>query len=864
MPRYITPVFAGLLVALSGFHTASAQTSAVAHLAVQSGNGQVVCTLSGTEQTFAPIVVKATDIHGNPVAGATVTWVVTSTNGNMVLASASTVTGGDGTSTNQPSQVVLQNYSTTAVPYLLATIQATSNNNSVTFTENQALIDQGAAVCVISANPPTFQGAALNQATLSEPTGTVLNTPIQIRVGGVGVTSNGVPNVSVRILNAQSSPTLSCANVGGYADPGSVLSDSFGNASCYPVFSGSGTGSFYVIIGGVPGTSVSTATYLQAYPNIQTESGFTFTSIAGAPAAVQIVSGNNQIGGVGQVLNPLVARLVDANGNAVQGATLVWSVVPAGAVGLSVSSNCVAAAGGLVDCTTDQNGEATVDGTLNSLAAAGVQVTVALQGNPSLSVTFQLTLASAITALNKISGDNQTAQTNSNFAQPLVVRVLNASGPLANYPVQFQVTGPVTLTSTNNGIVGTDANGNAIVTVKAGGVAGTATVTAVVGILNQSFTLTITTSPTGPTPNAISIASGNNQSAPFNTTFASPLVVQVNYNNNGTITPISGVPVSFSTTGPISISTGTVTTGSNGQASLTVSAAAASGAATVTASISGGYSQTFNLTVLPPGPTISAGSFLNAASRQVGAISPCSLATISAAGLTPDGISDLTPAPLYGRWPISVHNLSVTFNNIPAPIRNITMGATLPEVTLQVPCEVTPGGSVTVTVSVGGGSATTALNVQTVSPGIIQNVQSDGVTRAVVVRDDGSFADIGTQFPNPARRAENIRLYVTGMGPTIPAIGTDSVQNPNADLVGRDAVIAGSVQVGLVGYAGGGLQVVMARQAPDLIGVYEIEVALPADAPTGNSVQITVGIVPAGSSANTPAVSSLPALIAIE
>jgi hypothetical protein len=62
------------------------------------------------------------------------------------------------------------------------------------------------------------------------------------------------------------------------------------------------------------------------------------------------------------------------------------------------------------------------------------------------------------------------------------------------------------------------------------------------------------------------------------------------------------------------------------------------------------------------------------------------------------------------------------------------------------------------------------------------------------------------------------------------------------------------MQVGIVGF--GGLQVVSARLAPDLIGVYEIQIAIPNNAPTGNNIPIAVAVVPAGSSSSTPGVSS--------
>jgi len=556
----------------------------------------------------------------------------------------------------------------------VSTIQASSNNANVVFSETQSLLASGSSA--IQATTPQFAAASLDSATLSANAGTTLATPIQTQVAGFGTASNGVPNVSVRVLNEQSSPTLSCAYLGGFADPGSVLSNLQGIASCYPVFGGSGAGTFYILIGGVSGTDISSALYLQSF------GPYAFTSIPGTPAAVEIVSGNDQVGPVGLQLNPLVAKLVDANGNAVQGQTMVWSVVPAGAVAMANGSSVV----------TDNNGQVTATVSLEGTASyAGAAITVALRSNPNISATFQETLAGALTALNKASGDMQTARAGANFANPLVVQVLGSTGPVANYPVQYLVSGPVSLSSTT---AGTNANGYASVNVTAGTTAGTATVTAVAGAFTQFFTLTITTTPTGPTPNGIAIVSGNDQSAQMGAEFQ-PLVVQVNSSSG----PVSGYTVNFFTTGPVSISSAYAVTNSSGQASVNATAGNTSGAGSVTASITG-YQASFSLTVMPPGPQITASSFLNAASRQVGALSPCGLAIISAPGLTPDGTADYTLPPITGRYPKTVHGLSVTFGGIAAPIVSVAMGANYPEVTLQVPCEVTPASSVPVVVTV--------------------------------------------------------------------------------------------------------------------------------------------------------------------
>ena len=831
-------MFAALLMTLAGVQFASAQTSAVAKLAVESGNGQVACQcVTATLQMFQPITVKATDVNGAPVANATITWTVKS--GQATMQDATTITDANGLSSNTPKLIILINIGTNFQPFLLSTIEASSNSRSVIFTETQSLVDtHGSAM--ITADFPTLNGQILDATPLVGNTGTQMIQPIKVHVAGQGLASGGVANVSVRLVAKQSSPSFKCAAVGGTsADPGTVLTDNQGNANCYPVFGGSGNGQFLVVVGGFPAGDLAHDNGPLAF---QAYGPFNFKSIPGAPAAVQIVSGNNQVRPPAQPIDPMIAKLVDGAGNGVSDAAMTWTVVPIGGAALSNTKT-----------TTDNSGIVSTDITLYPAAATGLTVTVSLTSNPSISAVFQATIEGAITTFTKVSGDLNSAQVGTDFP-PVIVQVNNAVGPLLNFPVQFSVTGPATL---NKNLVYANANGQAAVTVKAGSTAGPVTVTAVVGVKTLVFNLTVTAIPTGPVPNGIQIISGDPQSAIVNTAFTAPLIVQVDSASG----PVPNYTVTFFGSSGVILSGNSATTGSNGRAQVTVTAGLNAGPASVTASIAG-YSKTFNLTVLPVGPSLTADSFLNGASRQPRFISPCSIATLSANGIISDGISALSPAPIIGRLPLQVHNLSILFNNIAAPIVNVAMGPVYPEVTFQVPCEVTPGNSVPVKVNVGAGSTTINTAVSVVSPGIFETVMSDGVKRAVVVRDDGTFADIGTLFPNPARRNETVRIFVTGLGPTIPAVGTNSIQNPNADLLGRDAQVAGTVQVGIVGL--GGVQVLSSRAAPDLIGVYEVQFLLPFNAPTGNDVGISVGIIPQGAGSGSPAISSVLSKISIQ
>ena len=75
-------------------------------------------------------------------------------------------------------------------------------------------------------------------------------------------------------------------------------------------------------------------------------------------------------------------------------------------------------------------------------------------------------------------------------------------------------------------------------------------------------------------------------------------------------------------------------------------------------------------------------------------------------------------------------------------------------------------------------------------------------------------------------------IFVTGLGPTSPSVGTGSLPVP-----GTDALVTGSV---IVGVQNAGARVVTSRLAPNLIGVAEVAFQVPSDAPTGNDVVLNV------------------------
>jgi uncharacterized protein (TIGR03437 family) len=700
-------IFFPAMLVVVGFETASAQTPA--NISIVQGNGQLICATcpQANFRFFDPMVVRVTDASGSPVPNTQVSWIVTSGTGSL---NSQSFTDGNGNSQNtyfQSSQA-----GTLLQPFLQSTIVASAGNASATFTLTQGLsnLTTGLQYVQVGVRSPA-QGTAFTGSAGSQ-------SSVQLQAVATAITGLPIPGVSLRLLNNQDptqGPSVACVTGAG-ADPGSVLTDSTGLATCTPVFGPvAGTGSFAALVGGVLSSFNNNNQPIGYFQS----SNFGLTVTPGIPGAISLVSGNNQSANPGQALAvPLVAQVSDKSGNPLAGQAVTWTVSPAGAAALSNTSSASNAAG-----------QVSTNASLSAGASGQVQVKVASSTNPQISYTFTITANAQITGLQKISGDGQSIAVNTAFPTPLTVQITTSSGAgMANIPVLFTVTGPVTLSAYT---MNTDSSGRAQVTAQAGGTPAPATVTAA----------------------------------------------------------------------------------------------------------SGAFNVTFNLTVTPPAPTITASAFYNGADFKQGSISPCSIATIIAPGIAPNIQGVVSSGQPVGAQPYQLANVTVAFRGSLSPIYSVSNINGQQQVTFQLPCDVTPGNSVPVTVTVNGNPATVNVPVLPASPGIFQTVMSDGRLRAVLVRPDGSFVSL----TNPARRGEQIVAFLTGLGPTMQAnIGTNSVPAP-----GTTASVLGQV---IVGINNSGVPVVSSQLSPDLIGVYEVTFLVPPDAPQGNNIVFSVAVNPPNSS----------------
>jgi uncharacterized protein (TIGR03437 family) len=752
-------------------------------ISAYQGNGQLICIscnlVAGAGQTqpfvggalnetlvkYAPLYAKVTDNNGSPVANAAVSWSITSgLLSNLIpLAVSSTTTDANGITYIPVSGIISQASQNGPVQSTVtATAAGSSNGSTAVFTLTQTGFNVNAdpqITAVINGgnpyDPTAFSGTAGSSGA----------TPITAHVfgyGGVLVAGtagiNGpLQNVSLRLVNYQSSPTVTCARGAG-ADPGSVLTDSNGDASCTPVFSGSGSGQFAILIGGLVWQTVNFADgnpkpaappYVSAQGGLDVSQQANFagwstsavnneTVTAPTVSSIQIISGNSQSANQGTALAaPLVAQVNSAAG-VLTNQPVTWSVSPAGAAVLSGTST-----------STDASGRASTRVTFASSASGTVTITVTAGTGASVktaSFTATATIPTQLTGLTKLSGDGQTALVNTAFANPLVVQVNVASGSNANQTVVFSFSGPITLSGTS------------------------------------------------------------------------------------------------------------ALTGSDGRAQVSVTAGAKTGAATVTASV-GTFSTTFTLTVAPPGPQITAASFSNGADFQVGSLSPCSIASVIGPGLAPGLNGYILSNPLgVGSLNYTVATDTVTVGGAQAPIYNVANINGQQQVTFQVPCSVTPGSSVPVVVGVGAGSATVNVAIKPASPGVFLSANTINVSGfgalpiAAIEKRDGTFVSPS----NPARVGETVFAFVTGLGPTTPAVATNSVPG-----FGVPSTVAGQV---IVGIQNSGVPVTLAQLTQDMIGVYMVAFEVPANTTAGNLV-FSIGLIPTGS---TQAYYSNPAAIYVQ
>lgn len=542
------------LSATSGSLTAATSAAfnisagAAAHLDVNAGDN-VTAVINST--TSPAPSVRVTDAAGNPVSGATVTFTADGGRGSTTPANGQVQSGANGiatlgawtmsgtagahtlTATLNSLTVTFHATASTAAPSTIVKISGDSQTDTAGTVAADPLIvrvgdgtnNVAGAVVTWTVTNGKINGSTSTVTTITDATG---QASVDLTLGetaGTGVTSavatigNGA-NVMFTASAVAGAPaklaitTQPASSVTAGSTLPSItvgLRDQFGNAATgtNAVTLDFGTNPGGGLLGGtrtqnaVAGTATfSDLSILKAgvgYTLVASASGLTsattsaFTVVAGAPANMDIVQGNNASGVAGAASSPAPqVRVTDANGNNVSGASVTFSVLTGGG---SVSPTPV---------TTDASGLASTTWTLGSAVGSNT-LEAHVTTNAAIAVNFTSTGASGTAAHIEIStGNGQSATVQQTFANPFIVKVTDANSNVISGAIVTWTVAGGTLSSLSTT---TDAAGLASTTMTTGTVAGAVSATATVpGGGSVTFTgtavpggatqLTYTTGPT--------------------------------------------------------------------------------------------------------------------------------------------------------------------------------------------------------------------------------------------------------------------------------------------------------------------------------------------------------------------------------
>ncbi|MGC8781864.1 MAG: hypothetical protein ACP5UQ_13460, partial [Anaerolineae bacterium] len=228
-------------------------------------------------------------------------------------------------------------------------------------------------------------------------------------------------------------------------------------------------------------------------------------------------------------------------------------------------------------------------------------------------------------------------------------------------------------------------------------------------------------------------------------------------------------------------------------------------------------------------PTINSGGVVNAASFEIGApVAPGSYIAISGAGL-----SDTTRVFSTPYLPLSLAGVSVSFD---APARGLSLPGRIyfvspRQVNVQVPWEFQGLNSVQIKVSIGlVSSAVYTVPLADYAPAFFEYAEAP--SRQLIAALDKDYHLIGSS--NPAQRGQVVQLYANGLGPVDPTPPTGEPTPAQPYHVTR---VQPEVTIG-----GRKAQVQFSGLAPNIVGLYQLNVVVPEEAPTGlQEVKVTIG-----------------------
>jgi len=252
----------------------------------------------------------------------------------------------------------------------------------------------------------------------------------------------------------------------------------------------------------------------------------------------------------------------------------------------------------------------------------------------------------------------------------------------------------------------------------------------------------------------------------------------------------------------------------------------------------GGLSNAMNVPVGPaPGATTNGiTSAADAASPRP--LVPGSIASLLGSNLASDTVSAGAP-PL----PYTLGGVTIEINGWPATMFYVSPT----QINFQVPWELEGHGSATLTILNGTLSSSLQVSIGFAAPALFTTDGSGKGQGAVTIAGPEVLAAPGGAFPGsrPARRGEFLQIYGTGFGPVSRIQSDGQPKSPATLAISRtpEVTIGGvPANVQFAGLTAGG------------VGLYQINVQVPAGAPAGAAVPVVVTLSRAASNPVTVAV----------
>ena len=466
---------------------------------------------------------------------------------------------------------------------------------------------------------------------------------------------------------------------------------------------------------------------------------------------------------------------------------------------------------------SDEAGKISTGVTLGcSLGPGAITATLLAPAGVMRMIPF-LAMTGAPATLTKTRGDLQTGvagEVLNGAGRGLFAELKDACGnPISSEPIVWEVSPPDGATFANVFPRTNDA-GEVFASVRLGSQPGPVALTARTGGLSTTFNLTIV----GPATLMREVG-GDGQLISIGEAATFPLVVEL---LGDSADPVEGLAVDFTITeGSGSLTSNQATSNTLGRASVGVIAGALLGPLTVEAR-AGDLVFVFRLTVVGRTPFVSSVGFVNSGSFLVGFV-PGGGGTIFGIGLM-EGVDGIVVPDTFP-FPLELGGVKVFVNGVQVPIIAIANVNGQEQINIQVPFETpAPADGIEVIVCNNGALATFFVQTFRTQPGLFEIPFAEGLFVAAI---DLDFRVVGPN--NPVEPGSIFSLFLTSMGPTTPAVGTNvpggvppavTVETPQVLINGQPVQVLGSF------YAPGlitGYQInIVASDLP--LGIYPIQV----------------------------------------